>query len=159
MTLMTIGYQWFRPDRVYRTGVIEPYDIGVSPDAAARASAVVSTDMVRPPNIPTAGPRAEVTNKLSGLGAVSVPMPARTAVNVRPTSPPAEMPSIPALPFVAKPLPPAAVQGKGIARQAPDISRYIQAQNRAYATGSIWDQIAARQKLYGFQPIRVPYKK
>ncbi len=38
MSLMTIGYNWFRPDRITRTGVIEPYATGISPVAAAQAT-------------------------------------------------------------------------------------------------------------------------
>lgn len=121
---MTIGYHWFRPDRVIRTGVIEPFIANVSPVAAAQQSMAQITRAV-------ATGAAPVTGSLSG-------------------------PPVPAAGPQITILAPRDSKGAAVvaAAQRGDMSQLILAQNRAYATGTVWDQIRARQRVAGMSVAR-----
>lgn len=123
---MTIGFHWFRPDRVIRTGVIEPTYMSVSPVAAAQRAMAQATSAVS-----TSASSAPVTG---GLGGYPVPAAGPQVSIVAP------------------------IDSKGAAvvaaAQRGDMSQLILAQNRAYATGTVWDQIRARQRVAGMSVAR-----
>jgi hypothetical protein len=147
--MLTVTHAHHRPDMITRTSVIEPYAVQQGPVAIARATVTPFIDAVygrQPPSMAgfgAAGTRAVMTNA-RGVQVAPTPHPASQARARVMAQYPRGAGVVAAFPSGGNVV---ATATHAAGQQNRSVFRAMQAQQAAYARGSIWQQTRARQSL------------